>query len=85
MKWSNNNRKRINNEPEWSNYNCKRINNESESTHNRWRIQGRVQTFRIIALETGAAFALTEDSVSYGNLDKNQSADQKLKEEIEGS
>jgi hypothetical protein len=50
-------------------------------------ILGEVKTIRIFALETGAAFALTElhYSVSCGNLDKNQSADQKLKEEMEGS
>jgi hypothetical protein len=65
----------------WSSYNRKRINNGPESTHNEWSIRGEVQTFRIFALGTGAAVALTEDSVSYGKMDKNQSGDQKWKKE----
>jgi hypothetical protein len=65
----------------WLNYNRKRINNGPESAPNRWRIRGEIQTFRIFALWTGAAVALTEDSVSYGKLDKNSSADQKWKKE----
>jgi hypothetical protein len=55
-------------------------------THNRWRLRGEVQKMTIYKLSAflfkeQGQLLLSLDLVSYGNLDKNQCASQKLKEE----
>ena len=71
----------------WSVYNRKkRTNNDPEGTHNRWRIRGEVHKMTIYKLseflfKEQQQLLLTEDLVSYGNLDKNQSVEQRLKDE----
>lgn len=71
----------------WSVYNrTKRTNNEAEGTHNRWRIRGEVHKMTVYKLseflfKEQEKLLLAEDLVSYGNLNKNQCAAQKLKDE----